>query len=285
MGEQVPDSNWSDEENDIIVEAYFAMLSSELAGFRYVKAEQRRAMMAILPGRSEGSIEFKHQNISAVLLGLGEPWIDGYKPAERFQSSLVDAVLRWLARHPSWSLPRKHGDSSARNTVLREPGMLYVGPPPTLSNTPSAVQGQSLQLIARRIDVAARDERNRDLGRAGEELVFERERSLLAQYGRRDLSRQVVWSSRDEGDGLGYDISSFEPDGSPRLIEVKTTNGWERTPFHITRNELAAADHYRESWRLLRVWNYNREPKAFEIAPPLERHFELTPTTFLAALR
>ena len=31
---------------------------------------------------------------------------------------------------------------------------------------------------------------------------------------------------------------SFEADGRERLIEVKTTNGWERTPFHITRSEL-----------------------------------------------
>ncbi len=30
------------------------------------------------------------------------------------------------------------------------------------------------------------------------------------------------------------------------LIEVKTTNGWERTPFHISRNELAVADENRD---------------------------------------
>ena len=29
----------------------------------------------------------------------------------------------------------------------------------------------------------------------------------------------------------------FEPSGKPRLIEVKTTNGWERTPFYISANE------------------------------------------------
>src|SRR3546814_11221910 len=30
---------------------------------------------------------------------------------------------------------------------------------------------------------------------------------------------------------------------------VKTTNGWERTPSHISRNELAVADTRREEWR------------------------------------
>jgi hypothetical protein len=36
-----------------------------------------------------------------------------------------------------------------------------------------------------------------------------------------------------------YDIATFAPDGRERLIEVKTTNGRERTHFHICRNELA----------------------------------------------
>lgn len=52
--------------------------------------------------RSAGSIEFKHQNISAVLKGLGEDWIPGYKPAFNFRTALVDVVARWLALNPAW---------------------------------------------------------------------------------------------------------------------------------------------------------------------------------------
>lgn len=40
------------------------------------------------------------------------------------------------------------------------------------------------------------------------------------------------------------------PDGQERLIEVKTTNGWERTPFYISRNELAIAEERRSEWRM-----------------------------------
>ena len=85
------------------------------------------------------------------------------------------------------------------------------------------------------------------------------------------------------GDGEGYDIASFTPDGQTRLIEVKTTNVWERTPFHITRNELAVADERRSEWRLFRLWNFSREPKAFELRPPLDAHVSLTATTFEAS--
>lgn len=66
---------------------------------------------------------------------------------------------------------------------------------------------------------------------------------------------------------------------------MKTTNGWERTLFHISRNELATADMHRDNWRLIRLWNFARKPRAFEIRPPLDAHVSLTPTSFLAALR
>lgn len=81
----------------------------------------------------------------------------------------------------------------------------------------------------------------------------------------------------------GYDILSFDTDGSDRLIEVKTTNGWERTPFHITHYELAVAEERRGDWRLVRLWNFAREPKAFELRPPLQAHVSLMATSFQAS--
>lgn len=72
---------WTDEENDLIVADYFAMLADDIAGCLYNKAEHRHALIPLLQGRTEGLIEFKHRNISAVLKGLGEAWIPGYKPA------------------------------------------------------------------------------------------------------------------------------------------------------------------------------------------------------------
>ena len=93
---------WTDEENDLIVADYFAMLADDISGRPYKKAEHRRTLRPLLNDRSEGSVEFKHQNISAVLKGLGEDWIPGYKPAFNFQMTLVDAVARWLDLHPDW---------------------------------------------------------------------------------------------------------------------------------------------------------------------------------------
>lgn len=270
---------WTCEENDLIVADYFAMLANDVFKRSYNKAEHRRALLPLLNDRSEGSVEFKHQNISAVLKGLGEDWIPGYKPAFNFQMSLVDAVVRWLALNPAW-LGRLQDSCPA--TGLQENTTIWIGPPPTLSNQLPPQELEQMLHIARKFDVAGRDERNRALGRAGEERVLTRERTSLRQAGRDDLARKVRWVSEEDGDGAGYDIKSFTPDGQVRLIEVKTTNGWERTPFHITSNELAVADERRSEWCLFRLWNFSREPSAFELYPPLDAHVTLTATAFVA---
>lgn len=268
---------WTDEENDMTVADYFAMLREDLAGRPYSKTGYRRALLPLLNSRSEGSIEFKHQNISAVLKGLGQNWIPGYKPAFNFQASLVDAVVRQLEAAPLQYPPSPDIPS------MRESPQLWIGPAPTLSNQPPPKELEQMLSIARKFDVAGRDERNRALGRAGEERALMHERFTLRSVGRDDLARRVRWVSEEDGDGTGYDIASFTPEGQPRLIEVKTTNGWERTPFYISRNELVVADERRAEWCLFRLWNFAREAKAFELYPPLDAHVSLTATSFQAS--
>ena len=273
--------SWTDDENDLIVADYFGMLADDLAGRPYNKAEHNRRLQTRI-SRSRTSIEFKHQNVSAVLKAFGETWIPGYKPAFNFQGSLLDAVAKWLAQNP-----RRSGmvEQSLRQRALNERGQLWIGPPPTLSNQPPPEELDQILHIARKFDVAGRDERNHALGMLGEELVLLHERSTLAALGRKDLAKRVRWTSQEDGDGAGFDIASFLPDGRDRLIEVKTTNGRERTPFLISRNELAVADERRSKWSLVRLWNFSREPKAFELYPPLDRHVSLTAASFQASFQ
>jgi hypothetical protein len=279
----MPGQDWSNAENDLIVADYFAMLADDLSGRRYNKAEHRRRLAPLLSNRSDGSLEFKHQNISAVLKGLGEDWIPGYKPAFNFQASLEDAVQRWLANHPAW-LERLPASQKAHAQPEGLP--LWIGPAPSHSNLPPPKELGEMFRIASKFDVASRDARNRTLGRAGEERILRHEQSVLKAAGRPDLADSVRWTSEEEGDGAGYDIASFTPDGKPRFIEVKTTNGgWDRTPFYISRNELAVADQNRDRWSLLRVWNFSRDARAFELRPPLEAHVSLAALSFQAAFR
>ena len=271
---------WSDLENDLIVADYFVMLAAEIAGKRLNKSEHRRALMPLLSERNDGSIDFKHSNISAVMKGLGEVYIQGYKPAFNYQASLEDAVERWLDANPDW-FDRSYSAPTAIS--LSDEAQIWIGPAPTLSNQPDPAELGEMLRVARKFNVAERDERNRALGRAGEQRVLHHERTSLTVAGRPDLASKVRWAAEEDGDGLGYDIASFEPDGRPRLLEVKTTNGWERTPFYLSQNEVDVSNERRAEWCLFRLWNFSSEPKAFELRPPLDAHVKLTAKSYQAS--
>ncbi|GAA6148398.1 DUF3883 domain-containing protein [Pseudooceanicola nitratireducens] len=272
------DGPWTDEENDLIVADYFAMLADDLSGRRYVKAEHNRALQGRI-ARSKGSIEFKHANISALMPAFGQPILTGNLPRYNVQMALAEAVDRWLRANPEWveRLPK-----AATPGMAYTNDRLFIETPPTMRNTPPPEEAEQMRTIARHFDVAAQQERNRALGRLGEERALAHERATLRDAGRDDLARKVIWVSQEIGDGAGYDISSFTPDGTPRLLEVKTTNGWDRTPFHISQNELHVAEENRDTWHLFRIYNNARGPRAFELRPPLDHHVTLTPTSFQA---
>src|SRR5690606_2879860 len=84
--------DWTREEVEACVADYLRMLTLELNGQRYNKTEHANGLTKLLDGRSRASIEFKHANISAVMIALGYPYIDGYKPRGNFQALLLEVV-------------------------------------------------------------------------------------------------------------------------------------------------------------------------------------------------
>ena len=92
-------SDWSRIECELIVQDYMSMYEKEMRGEKYSKAEYRRGLQPKLNQRSEGSIEFKHQNISAALIDSGYPYIRGYKPAKNYQSLLKDVIQSYLSEN------------------------------------------------------------------------------------------------------------------------------------------------------------------------------------------
>ena len=277
MSEGAERKAWSDVENDIIVADYFAMLAEEIAGGTPVKAHHNRALVELI-GRPRGSIERKHMNISAVLERLGRSRIRGYAPLANFQTSLISAIERYLSADAQVTPFLVEGKvKEARST-------LWIGPAP-LIGVADVKTTPALERLVRKFDPAERDARNRQLGRSGEELVFHHERELLIANGRDDLARKVEWTSQERGDGAGYDIASFAPDGSSRLIEVKTTNGPAKTPFFMSENERLFSAERPDAFRLMRLHDFSTKPSGFELRPPLENFLALQPTSYRATLR
>lgn len=92
-------SDWSDEEIDAAVAAYLAMLRDEISGKPFNKAEVNRQLRHdSLTQRTKGSVEFRMQNISAVLQGLKRRWISGYKPAANVGSDVTGRIVASLRR-------------------------------------------------------------------------------------------------------------------------------------------------------------------------------------------
>ncbi len=92
--------DWSREEVEAIVADYLHMLALELAGQAYNKTEHRRRLQLLLEQRSNGSFEFKHCNISAVMVNLGIPYIRGYQPRGNYQALLETVVEEQLRLKP-----------------------------------------------------------------------------------------------------------------------------------------------------------------------------------------
>jgi hypothetical protein len=266
--------NWTDEELDLIIADYFLMLNDEATRIPFSKAHHNRLLRSKI-NRSEGSIEFKHQNISAVLQLLGLPRVKGYLPAANYQKAIIPAIDRYLSLNPI----ALHPENSASG--FQERSGLFIEKAPTL--LPVTPRREDVQRLVRKFNPVERDFRNRRLGREGEELVLRFERDRLQRLDRLDLAKKIRWISEEDGDGAGYDILSFDEKGKERLLEVKTTVGSDTTPFYITRNELSLSSERPEAFRLCRVFDFSIHPRMFELTPPLEALVHLSPLSYEAS--
>ncbi|MET4391604.1 hypothetical protein ABIB73_007395 [Bradyrhizobium sp. F1.4.3] len=276
--EGITGTPWTESEISAVVDSYFRMLASERAGVAYSKAQSRRQLMETVH-RTDGSIERKLQNISAVLDMLGTQWINGYKPLAHYQDALVAAVEHNVGQAPDFLYPA----STASQPLALNDDAVFVAPPSAADFEKTLTP--AVRRLVGKFDPAERDARNRQLGKAGKKFVVEFERDRLRRAGRDDLAEKVRWVSDLDGDGYGYDLRSFEPDGEERLLEIKTTCGHERTAFWLTRREVDVAAERRDRYRIRRVFHFRNRAQMFEIAPPLEQALFMTATTYSAEPR
>lgn len=284
--------DWSPREVRAAVWDYMAMLRFELAAQAYNKAAHRRALVAQLEGRSEASVELKHQNISAVLRDLGYFWIPGYKPRSNYQGRLALEVEAWITANPEID---RHALAAAEAPAAAPEHFDFtrfkVASPALAGDVEAGVREYEQApyggrpRVAQRRDYAAREARNSSLGRAGEELVFKFEQQRLAAAGFPRLAVKVEHVSRTQGDGLGFDILSFDDNGGELFIEVKTTTFAKETPFFASASEVRFARQNAPRFALFRLFEFRRAPKCFTLPGAIESHCALDPFTYRCAFR
>jgi hypothetical protein len=268
-------ADWSDEELIIIITDYLEMLKAELAGTIFNKTDHRNELIPKLKNRTKGSIEFKHSNISSALAELGLPYVNGYKPRAHSQAAIADILDELLNQDKAL---RKLLETMAATTAA--PQHLQLVDPPEAG---LGVRKRGLTRRAVRIDFQRREEQNRQMGLRGEELVVRHEQERLKALGRDDLATRVEHVAQTQGDGLGYDILSFDGEtGAENYIEVKTTTGGIDAPFLVSLNEVEFSDEESERFMLFRIFDFGGKPKFYIRKGPLRLHFGLTEKLFLA---
>jgi len=275
---------WSREEVEAAVADYFAMLGKELRGEPYNKAEHNRQLQAFLSNRTRGSVERKHQNISAVLIDLGYPYIDGYKPLGNFQDLLAQVVQERMSAAIGLQQTVAANVAAQVQQVPVVTDILSIAVPPPIRDRERAEFHDRRPVMSPRprrnyLEIEAR---NQSLGRAGEDLVLRFEHERLWRAGQRSLADRIEHVAQTQGDGLGYDIHSFEPDGRDRLIEVKTTRFGALTPFFASRNEVSASEELQKHYQLYRLFSFRSEPRLFTLAGSLRDSCQLEPWNFSA---
>jgi hypothetical protein len=261
------------------------MLRLELAGQPYNKAAHNRALLLQLNGRTRNAVELKHQNISAILLEQGFAYIPGYKPMGNYQQLLSDVVLQQIERDVSLDqLVLQAVERSAVTPDIDSLRGVLVDPPRVVRRIaqPKA-PGFPARHAAKR-DYLQIESRNRSIGVAGEQFIADFEARRLHAAGRRALAERVEHVASTRGDGLGYDVLSFDASGEERFIEVKTTDFGATTPFYVSRNEVAFSEEQSKKFVLARVHEFRSAPKFFELKGALRKSVILDPVSFVARL-
>lgn len=276
--------DWTEFEVNEIVKDYFEMLSKEIQNIKFNKSIHRSNLKSKLNKRSDGSIEFKHQNISAVLVKFGRPFILGYKPRGNYQNILELSVLNYLETYESSNQNFEYFANTYEtfnrpkidfNNWIKPIPQLEVCEEPNIEYRPRISK----------VNYIEKEQANRALGEQGEELVIEYEKWRLIKNDKINLADKIEWVSKDLGDGTGFDILSKNVDGTDRYIEVKTTKLSKYTPIYLTRNELSFSREKEDYYHLYRIFEFNKAPKMFNSNGRLDGICNVEPINFIGRFK
>lgn len=276
---------WTSREVELIVADYFSMLQKELSGIKLNKTVHRNQLMEKLDGRSKGSIEMKHQNISAALIDLGVPYVQGYKPLGNYQKVIPEIIVSSIELQSDLIQLLSSEVSDSQNIPSVDDYLsILVDKPDTENYKPKSISESIVVPNTKRPNYFMRELRNGQLGAVGEKFAINYEKARLIAAGREALSEKIEHVSITEGDSAGYDVRSYEENGKDRFIEVKTTRYGIHTPFYITPNELNYSESFAESYYVYRVFNFSKETKVYFLPGNVRHHVELVPVSYRATL-
>jgi len=153
-------------------------------------------------------------------------------------------------------------------------------------SAPSSQENQSSAIITpSKIDFIEKEIRNKHLGLLGELFILKSEIEFLKLNGKDDLANKIHHVSVEIGDGLGFDILSYDLLGNEKKIEVKTTRSDISRPFYLTRNELEVSSKNPRNYYLYRLFDFDsnlKKGKYYVITGDLANSLTLDALVFIA---
>ena len=130
-------------------------------------------------------------------------------------------------------------------------GTAAIAPHLRFSNIDFDISQKKYKFTGKFVDHVSKHKRNKHIGDLGEEIVLRHEQDHCLP----EFIGKIIQSSRAEGDGLGFDILSYDNNGCEKYIEVKATTGPVRTAFFISGTELERSKVEGEKYFLYRLYN------------------------------
>ncbi len=194
-----------------------------------------------------------------------------YHPFYGGAAALIQRIGKELTVRPGVGGTVVHADSPT------QPVQPFSG---SLSEAPKQVDSFPAAEETEVLDMHAAAEARRASGRMAEDIAMEKERERLCLEGRPDLSVRVALVS--DRPGLGYDIQSFDRDGTDRFIEVKNISNGAR--FYLSIHQWITSRKGGNYWFYLVSGVGSDEPKVqcFAAAALQEKHLE--PVEYLVRL-
>lgn len=117
----------------------------------------------------------------------------------------------------------------------------------------------------KKVDYSVQSKKFKRIGDRGEQIVVMEERRILKKAGRADLANKVDQISKRD-DSIGYDIKSYDENGTEKYIEVKSTlKSVDFCNIFISSNELQISKNKNNYYFYIVYDISNKKPKIWSI--------------------
>lgn len=206
-----------------------------------------------------------------------------WRELKKHHACLYMRFLYDLFGYPQYSASSSGVASSVRVPLLSDAinRAAFIDVMPTISGTSTQRTGTGSR------DYTTQQKKLKRIGDRGEAIVLAMEKQRLTEAERNDLAKKVVHMA-DLDDSAGFDILSFDEDGTERPIEVKATSGKTLdNGFYITANEVEQASKLK-NYHIYFVFSaMSKRPQVLSVRKPLLNggDFDLTAIAYHVTLK